>query len=834
MVSLIFFDFCEVIKYRLQITLLFLILLPSLLFAQKQSRFWYFGNHAGLDFSTSPPTALTNGAMSAFEGCATISDTAGNLQFYTDGSFVWNRNNIPMPSGNGLYGNGAATQTAIIVPAPGNPNLYYIFTVDTNGGPRGLCYTEVDMTLNGGLGDVTSKNVLLQTPVTEKLTAVRHANGIDAWVLVHDWGTSNFYAFDITSTGINTTPVVSNSGIVQSGNFTNSHGYLKSSANAKKLACAIRGQNSAQVFDFDNSTGTVSNPITLSFTNQTYGVEFSPNSNLVYIATSSNPATITQFDLTAGNAAAVSASGIVLVTYSGFIGALQLGMDKKIYACQFQSANLATIDFPDVRGLGATFTPNSLFLGGKTSEYGLPNFLQSFFITADFTYADTCSKAPTNFTLVFNNPDSVKWDFGDITSGSSDSSSALNPSHTYLNGGNYTVTLIVYQSLLTDTVRKTIQIISTPQPDLGSDINSCIGSNNVLSPGIMPPTSTYLWSDNSTGNTYLASVTDTVSIAVTYLNCVGRDTVIVNYNPPPAVAIGPDKNVCEGTPVVLSATTPNATYLWQDGSTDSIYNVIATGQYTVKVTVNSCSSSSTALITVDPKPSVFLGNDTTICKGFQLFLDVTNANSTYVWQDGTTNSIYFVSDPGLYSVTVTSGTCVVSDSIFVDQQDKPIVFLGEDTMLCAGQPLILNAYNYGAYYEWQDGSSDSIYKPGMSGKYYVTATNQCGIAADTIEVTLLICDCKVFVPNAFTPNADTKNDVFKIKYNCTEFSMELRIWNRIGQLLFDTTDPDNGWDGTYKGVKAEEGVYLYELKYLGYDNGRYINETVRKTFLLLR
>ena len=108
---------------------------------------WYFGNLAGLNFATTPPTPLTNSAMNAFEGCATISDAGGNLQFYTNGNIVWDRNHLPMPSGNGLNGDGAATQTAIIVPRPQNPSQYYIFTVDTNGGARGLCYSEVDMSL---------------------------------------------------------------------------------------------------------------------------------------------------------------------------------------------------------------------------------------------------------------------------------------------------------------------------------------------------------------------------------------------------------------------------------------------------------------------------------------------------------------------------------------------------------------------------------------------------------------------------------------------------------------------------------------------------------------
>jgi len=132
-----------------------------------QARFWYFGTQAGLDFGTNPPTPLTNGALTAFEGCASISDINGNLQFYTNGNQVWDRTHQVMPNGTGLNGDGLATQATIIVPAPANTALYYLFTVDTNGGPRGLCYSVVDMNLNNGFGEVTSKNNLLATPVTE-------------------------------------------------------------------------------------------------------------------------------------------------------------------------------------------------------------------------------------------------------------------------------------------------------------------------------------------------------------------------------------------------------------------------------------------------------------------------------------------------------------------------------------------------------------------------------------------------------------------------------------------------------------------------------------------
>ncbi|CAN5466681.1 hypothetical protein BH11BAC2_BH11BAC2_20690 [soil metagenome] len=801
--------------------------------SQQSGRFWYFGNGAGLDFGSNPPTALTNGALNAFEGCATISDNSGILQFYTNGNMVWNRNHLPMPSGSGLNGDGAATQTAIIVPAPGNINLYYIFTVDTNGGPRGLCYSEVDMTLNGGLGDVTVKNVTLLTPVTEKLTAVRHSNGIDAWVIVHGWNDSFFQSFEITAAGVNTTAVTSATGAFHGGSFTNAHGYLKASPNAQKIACAIRGSNLAEVFDFNNSTGVISNPVSLPFTMQVYGVEFSPNNRFLYIGTTNNPGTITQYDLQAGSNAAIIASGQVIANYPGFIGALQSGSDGKIYVCQFQSGNLAIINNPDLAGTSCNFISNAVFLSGRIAQYGLPNFLQSFVIVANFNYGDTCANSLTNFQLIFINPDSVRWDFDDIPSGAQNTSTLNNPTHTYTTPGSYDVSVTVYQGGLADVATKTIQILPTPDPFLGNDISDCEGGSLLLNPGSFPG-ATFLWNDGSSGTTYLSDTTEQVFVEVTLTGCIGRDTLQANYFPVPAVALGSDITACEDNPVILDAGNAGATYLWQDGTTTQTYDVLTSGNYVVTVTANGCSGTDAILVTIDPKPVAYLGNDTTICKGFQIFLDATNPNSTYVWQDGTTNSAYFVSDPGIYTVIVFSGVCTATDTVVIDQQDKPNVFLGEDTVFCAGQPLVLSAYNYGATYLWQDGSTDSVFYPGFTGKYFCTAVNQCGVSADTVQVTTILCNCNVYLPNAFTPNRDTHNEIFNYQYECTEFFAVLKVYNRIGQLIFESSDPNIGWDGTYENKPATEGVYLYELKYKGYDDGKYADETKRGTFSLIR
>ena len=154
--------------------------------AQNNADIWYFGDYAGIDFRSGAPVALTNSAMFQHEGCASISDNFGNLLFYTNGMEIWNANHTLMPNGTGLMGDVSAAQSGVIVPKPGDLNIYYVFTVDAEISTNGLRYSEVDMALDGGLGDVTgTKNVFLAQPSEEKVTAVLHANGYDIWVMTH-------------------------------------------------------------------------------------------------------------------------------------------------------------------------------------------------------------------------------------------------------------------------------------------------------------------------------------------------------------------------------------------------------------------------------------------------------------------------------------------------------------------------------------------------------------------------------------------------------------------------------------------------------------------------
>ena len=172
---------------------------------QNEANIWYFGENAGLDFNSGSPVALLDGQLNTLEGCSTISDTNGNLLFYSDGVTVWNRNHGVMLNGTGLNGHESSTHSALVVPKPNDPNIYYIFTVDQPFvGANGIQYSEVDMTLDSGLGGITAnKNIILHTPTTEKLTAIKKSGGTGFWVLSHKLNSNEFIAYEVTASGVN-------------------------------------------------------------------------------------------------------------------------------------------------------------------------------------------------------------------------------------------------------------------------------------------------------------------------------------------------------------------------------------------------------------------------------------------------------------------------------------------------------------------------------------------------------------------------------------------------------------------------------------------------------
>ncbi|ARN77408.1 hypothetical protein BST97_05095 [Nonlabens spongiae] len=465
-----------------------LFLLCAFAKAQQESSCWYFGINAGIDFSSGTPQPLSDGQIVTLEGCATISDRSGNLLFYTDGTSVYNRDNALMPNGDDLKGDSSSTSSAIIVPIPNDPSRYYIITVDTDDNRyrnnEGMFYSVVDMNLDNGNGDIDvfEKNINLLTLTSEKLTSVKNATDDGYWILTQF--EDRFYAYELTSSGLNTSPVVSTvdpfieliTSSITNVDVSAMRGYIKLNSAGDKLVAAHFSNNSTSEFsgitdvttarslaynnggelylyDFDNATGIVSNPVPLA-TKQDggsyYGVEFSSDNRYLYTEAdylipsttqviNLDRAEIQRFDLTSSN---IAASKEVLYTddTNTLRGALQIGLDGNIYHATIGLESLARIENPN--DPNATYEQNAFALApGTLSQYGLPIFVQSFIVNADINGEDSCLGDPAQFSA--SSPDSIlsiEWNFGDPASGNDNTSTLINPEHTFTTTGDFTVT----------------------------------------------------------------------------------------------------------------------------------------------------------------------------------------------------------------------------------------------------------------------------------------------------------------------------------------------------------------------------------------------------------
>jgi gliding motility-associated-like protein len=519
--------------------------------SQNQQHLWYFGEKAGIDFRSGTAIPLTDqDVMTAYKASGVISDSLGNQLFFTNGKKIWDRTFSLMPNATGLDGDVGVTQPVIIIPCPGNDSLYFVFTIDVIAimpdntyTTKGLTYSIINMNLRGGLGDATDElNRPLLTPVCQKITAAKHSNGKDYWVIVHKWDSDEFYAYPVTKWGIGD-PVVTNVGAVHGGGYVdqaNAYGYLKISPDGTKLAVAVTGDNLIQLFDFNNGTGVVSASQTYTTTLpgiSPYGLEFSSDSKKLYATIfqitgngpPANPSYILQFDIDAGLVNPVAVDSTAGTRLSG----IQLGPDGRIYIARTinllsKNDSLDVIYNPTRPGTDCNYNllnnaPGSRFsLGGRYGIFSMPNLIQSFLDIPNFTYDSCCFKDVMHFRITNKaNIDSVLWEFGD-----GGTSTDLEPYHLYAAAGTYLVRLT--ESFNGGTFVDTMSVVVHPLPavELGDTILLYKGAtiNLHAGGGYME----YQWSTGSTDS--VISVKDQGDYIIEvkdYHCCRNQDSVYI-------------------------------------------------------------------------------------------------------------------------------------------------------------------------------------------------------------------------------------------------------------------------------------------------------------------
>jgi outer membrane protein OmpA-like peptidoglycan-associated protein len=315
-----------------------------------------------------------------------------------------------MPNGTDLMGHPSSTQSGVIIPKPDSYGIYYLFTVTSAAEEAGFRYSMIDITLADGLGDVAVKNHLLTTPVTEKVTAVKHRDGSSLWVITHEWESDRFLAYKIDSTGVTDQAVVSAIGSIHQGTTTNTQGYMKASPDGTQIALALEAEHITEFFDFDNLTGKLSNGIQLKLPEKSYnyGIEFSPSGSLLYVS-AAGTGKVYQYNLQAGSIQNIQSSETKVgeTANKTWIGALQLASDGKIYFPLYKKPYLGSISFPDSVGMACNYNNESVHLGDGLAQLGLPTFTQSFFegtvVSDSLLYFDTKQKVVFNKEIILKN-----------------------------------------------------------------------------------------------------------------------------------------------------------------------------------------------------------------------------------------------------------------------------------------------------------------------------------------------------------------------------------------------------------------------------------------------
>jgi hypothetical protein len=372
--------------------------------AQNAAKNWIFGQGAWIDFNNGP-TAKAVTTINTIEGSSSISNSSGQLLFYTDGRTVWDKNNNPMPHGFGLKGSTSSTHSALIVPCSCDKYLVLTTGDAEHQYADGLQYSVVDINApsNPGLGDVVTKNVPLLSNASEKVSGVRDASGAGLWVVGHEMGTNKFFSYHIVAgNDCSLNPqaaIISPVGAVYSGGTAGfGQGQMKFSPDGKFLAHAglSYGPGSfVELFQFNATTGTISNIGTttardsLTTNDGFYGIEFSPDSNVLYATTTvANSNTYQYWNITVNKLSSrIKISNFGSGQYT--VGALQLAPDGKIYVARRNFPSLYVLNAPNTANGGWTTTPFNL-ANGTSSQLGLPTVVAGDFSCGPTADVDPC------------------------------------------------------------------------------------------------------------------------------------------------------------------------------------------------------------------------------------------------------------------------------------------------------------------------------------------------------------------------------------------------------------------------------------------------------------
>jgi hypothetical protein len=791
---------------------------------------WIFGDGAGnhVDFSSGAPVvsavpSIGENGLSTIEGVATISDRNGNLLFYSDGYKLFNRNHEQF-----FYGMGAGPSSAqgvLIVPQPGNETIYYVFTAENFGGMagggyytgRGLSYLKVDMTMNNGLGGVTGTYLQLLNRCAERLSATLHCNGTDVWVVAHGHNNNLFYSYLITESGLQE-PVVTAIGTSQaSGNSIGgqSIGIHKFSPDGSKLFSSAPTLNFAELFDFDTSTGVLSNPYKFPVSPvvpNIYSAEFSPDGTKLYFGRNSQTAAIYRCDISSGIPQMINNSIQVIGNSSApsYLGSFQLGPDGKIYIARLDNY-LDVIHNPNGSASDCGLETAYLELP-RNCRYGLTNILTPRLYDSPIITGPTnvCAGA-TNVKYKTSCGDNT-WEY--IGNNTMTILSNKEVSINFTTGGSDM--LICHRANSCNGTGSDTLILNVGSLSvfLGNDTTVCAGTSLQLTPG--PNYQNYFWSSGSTAHQINVTQTGNYWVQVTGVGgCTARDTIHVTQfqstfdvpDVPVVYACGVGNNSSYHT---LQAQQGDFTHIWNNiqSSTLEYSAYIPNNISYIPITYYSplgCIDRDTIVVQkISTFPSVDLGPNHQICPGDVVVLtpETDYENPIFHWSNEHIGDTYTVYTSGTYMVRYQDSVCHNwhNDYITIGYYPQYNTTLPNIPIkICEGSSYTLDAGNGFSQYTWNDGTEERYLTATEPGLYWVEAVSQCRTLRDSVYVEFI--DESLYSINF--------PDTIELCSNQVPYSLSPNTTGQLNNLLWSNGNLNHGNIIIY-----EPGTYWLQANYI--------------------
>ena len=741
---------------KLQLTLALSILVFSLS-AQKEGNIWYFGYGFGLDFNNGAPIALFDGAMQTFEGCASRCDIDGNLLFYSNGG---GRTSSPANISSGTIWNS-------------NNGLMY----DMQG-------------LEGGGYSAAQSSVILPSPENANqyylFTMEENEFDIDGIPVGQEQGRGlSYFKIDMSLNGGLGSVITADENLhvpTYESLAATVHG------NGTDYWVVIVDNNTLDFFVYQVNDSGVTNPILRprnTNSNFSYPIKISPKGNrlteagVLYNFNRNTGVISSPRNLLNLNVYSVSFSPNSRYLYFG-----EQGVDKIILTrFDTESSDIASsrevIDSLEnsVGGLMQLAPDGKIYW----VSYEIDDPQNARINTIDCPNSSDPSLIKNVFTFAWNN-------------------SIFPP---FLGLPNFTDN--IFQNEISQEV------------DLGEDmVLDCITGPIVLDAG--NEGATYLWSTGATSQTITVTQADTYSVTVTTeCGMISDEVVITDDNPVPNIVIAGETSVCPGGSTTLTgASNEEVNYLWSTGNTSNSIEILSPGLYSLTVTdlCDAFNVDSVEVLFLDQE-SIEIVGPAAVCEGESIQLTAFSPGAiSYTWSNGNTAASTEINSGGTYGLSVTNACEEIDTIISIGESPRPTVEIISNSTLCPGddKTLELNAENV-ANYNWSNGFSSPSITAREWGWYIIEASNDCGITADSLLLTPTGCDNCIYIPNAFSPNDDGRNDLFTPVVVCPLEDYHLQVFSRWGTLVYESTEQGVGWNGHFKNEPMNPDLFIWQLQY---------------------